>query len=195
MKASPNYRRSARAFTLIELLVVITIIAILAGILFPVLNQVKVGALKTTARNDCIQLTNAINAFKMEYGRYPLQAASTSDPEAIKTDATFMNILHAEESPGEGESALNSRGIVYFEGKIQQRTGTHGVDEEGNLYDPWGNFYEIRIDGNYDGKVDDFVEGNEPIRKTVIVRSSGPDGAFEIPDGGETKSDDVKSWQ
>jgi prepilin-type N-terminal cleavage/methylation domain-containing protein len=195
MKPSSSRRCSARAFTLIELLVVITILAILAGILFPVLNQVKVTALKATARNDCVHLANAINSFKMEYGRYPLQAATTNDPEPIETDAAFMNILLAEESPGEGESALNSRGIVYFEGKIQQRTGTHGVDEEGNLYDPWGKFYEIRIDGNYDGKVDDFVEGGDPIRKTVIVRSSGPDKLFEIGGEGQVKSDDVKSWQ
>jgi prepilin-type N-terminal cleavage/methylation domain-containing protein len=52
MRPSPSTSRSARAFTLIELLIVITIIAILAGILFPVLNQVKGTALKTWNTGD-----------------------------------------------------------------------------------------------------------------------------------------------
>jgi hypothetical protein len=131
----------------------------------------------------------------MEYGRFPLTNATTVDPPAIESDMEFMKILLAEESPGDGESALNSRGIVLFEGKIQQRPGAHGIDEEGNLYDPWGNLYEIRIDGNYDNKVDDFVSTGEPIRKTVIVRSSGPDGIFESDDTEGGKVDDVKSWK
>ena len=82
---------------------------------------------------------------------------------------------------------------MLFEGKVQQRPGTHGVDQRGNLYDPWGNFYEIRLDGNYDNKVDHFLSGEDPIRKAVIVRSAGPDGKFQISK--EKRSDDVKSWE
>ena len=136
----------------------------------------------------------AINTFRMEYGRFPLRNASTNDPAAIQTNSTFMEILLAQEGGGQASGALNSRGIVLFEGKAQSRPGGHGVDKAGNLYDPWGSFYEIKMDGNYDNKVDPFVPGNDAIRKTVIVRSAGPDKKFET--GGEKKkTDDVKSWE
>ena len=194
MRPLPSCPPKARAFTLIELLIVITIVAILAGVLVPVLNNVKANALRTTAKNDCIQITQAINTFRMEYGRFPLNEASTNDPDPIKTDANFMNVLFAQEDAEQGRSALNSRGIVLFEGKAQSRPGTHGVDKNGNLFDPWGNHYEIRMDGNYDNKVDSFVPDKDAIRKTVIVRSAGPDKVFET--GKETrKTDDVKSWE
>lgn len=194
MRSLPSCPPKARAFTLIELLIVITIIAILAAVLVPVLNNVKANALKVTAKNDCTQITQAINTFRMEYGRFPLANASTNDPDPIKTDAAFMSVLLAKEQAGAGSSALNSRGIVLFEGKAQSRPGTHGVDAAGNLYDPWGNLYEIRMDGNYDNKVDSFVPGQDAIRKTVIARSAGPDKVFEKGEE-KKKADDVKSWE
>ena len=69
MRLSPSYPSKARAFTLIELLIVITIVAILAGVLFPVLNNVKGNALKVSAKNDCMQLAQAINTYWREHLR------------------------------------------------------------------------------------------------------------------------------
>lgn len=194
MKSIPRNRKSARAFTLIELLIVITIIGILAGISVPAYSLVKRSALKTSARNDAVQIVNAINAYRTEYGRYPLKpepgAGGKTDPaEPIKTEMEFMKILFAEEDATAGD-VLNPRGIVYFEGKIQNKVGTHGLDLDGNYYDPWGNPYEIYIDGNYDNRVT--YMGKE-FRRGVLVRSWGPDGVGEMPED-EGKTDDVKSW-
>ena len=65
-------RRYRAGFTLVELLVVIAIIAILAGMLLPVIVSVKRQALITKAKTEMADLVNAINAYDTEYGRFPL---------------------------------------------------------------------------------------------------------------------------
>src|SRR5436305_9035271 len=54
------------AFTLIELLVVIAIIAILAGLLLPVLATVKTKAKIKTAKMDMANLAGAIHQYETE---------------------------------------------------------------------------------------------------------------------------------
>ncbi len=56
-----------RAFTLIELLVVITIIAILAAILFPVFTQAKAASKKTVAIDNLRQITIASTMYQGDY--------------------------------------------------------------------------------------------------------------------------------
>src|SRR4051812_43446348 len=75
-RRSPALSRSA-AFTLIELLTVIAIIAILMGILFPVINNVKENAKKVQAKNDVTQIVTAVKAYYTEYGKYPPVPGST----------------------------------------------------------------------------------------------------------------------
>src|SRR5437016_4369923 len=58
-------------FTLIELLVVIAIIAILAGILLPVLSRAKRQAQITKCSMEINNLVGAINQYNQTYGRYP----------------------------------------------------------------------------------------------------------------------------
>ncbi|MBI1334845.1 MAG: prepilin-type N-terminal cleavage/methylation domain-containing protein [Armatimonadetes bacterium] len=70
-----------RAFTLVELLVVITIIAVLAAILFPVFSRAKAAA-KTT---DCLAKNNQLLKATMLYvtdsdGHYPQSRKSTGAP-------------------------------------------------------------------------------------------------------------------
>ncbi len=63
--------RRRLAFTLIELLIVIAIIAILAGMVFPITKALNRTKLRTRARSELIQFETAIDSYKSKLGTYP----------------------------------------------------------------------------------------------------------------------------
>jgi prepilin-type N-terminal cleavage/methylation domain-containing protein len=61
-----------QAFTLIELLMVITIIAVLAGLLLPVIGQVRGAAHTATCQSNIRQFAAAFTSYSVdEEGRIP----------------------------------------------------------------------------------------------------------------------------
>jgi len=66
-------RLSSKGFTLIELLVVITIIAILAAILFPVFAQARESARKTSCLSNLNQMGKSVMMYVQDYDeRFPM---------------------------------------------------------------------------------------------------------------------------
>jgi prepilin-type N-terminal cleavage/methylation domain-containing protein len=66
-----HHPSSIKAFTLIELLVVITIIAILAALVFPVTAAVNAAKMKNRARSELTFVETAIERYKTKLGHYP----------------------------------------------------------------------------------------------------------------------------
>jgi prepilin-type N-terminal cleavage/methylation domain-containing protein len=67
-----------RAFTLIELLTVIAIIAILAAITFGVVKGVNERAAVAQAKSELSSLSQALEAYKLQYGDYPQTGSFTA---------------------------------------------------------------------------------------------------------------------
>src|ERR1051326_6186269 len=72
MKRAGVMRRSERpGFTMVELLTVIAIIAILAGILFPVFVTVRKNVHKATCTSNLHQIGVGLKLYKDDHGAYP----------------------------------------------------------------------------------------------------------------------------
>lgn len=81
LKQNPvaHFRTSRSAFTLIEILVVLTILAVLIGLLFPVLGGATRTARIQEVKSDMEKLTSAITAFKLEFGVEPPGSLTLSE--------------------------------------------------------------------------------------------------------------------
>ena len=174
-----------------ELLVVITIIAILAAMIFPVANGVLRKTRSTQAKNDAMQLRQAIETYFTEYRKFPVRSTGgASSDQTMLSDNTLMDVLM-----GADGNQLNPRRISFFGGKKAKGdppkggvvlSGTGG----GKLYDPWGQPFVVTIDTNRNDRVTDPGEGGgETIPQSVIVYSYGPD---RVDDRGQ--KDDVTTW-
>jgi len=215
--------RGARGFTLIEMLVVIAIIAILAGLLLPVLSKVKGKARVASARSDMQNLIGAIAAYEAEYSRPPASPQVEAEVNGTtKPDFTYgaggvvngygyesdnrviMNILlNRDAAPNDGFKR-NPRKLVTYNARIAPGPGSHGVLTNGVINDPWGNPYIITIDMNEDNKCRDAYYspqiGRDEIPGPVVIWSLGPDGKFTAPTANPPErkaenADNVLSWR
>lgn len=199
MKKSPPFYRT-KAFTLLELLVVIAIIGILAGLMFPAATGILKKAERTHAENTAYNLKNAISAYFTEYRKYPVEGGSASETEVIQTDLDLMDILLGADSQKQS-GGLNPRGIAFFTDKAAKPMGggkfrkgiTLEDDGGGELWDPWGEYYYVRMDLDYNNRTerpswDDTASGGQYLPESILIWSSGPDADES------TSKDNIKTW-
>lgn len=148
---------------------------------------------KVDARGVSSAVLNAITSFERDNDRLPLLPAAPKDKD-FDTDtspaAGMIALLKGMDDAG------NPRQTDYLgeikEAKVikdKRLSGFYRVTETSiGLYDPWGQPYRIRLDGDADGGVDDPSAPGTRILKTAIIWSAGKDGDFS------TWEDNVASW-
>lgn len=183
MNLEKNMRISKQrsAFTLVELLVVISIIAILAGLLLPVISGVKKKGQVAKTKLEMAQIESALSAYESEYGRLPGSASAygtgtdftygtTNFPAAVQppgaeytaSNAEAVAILTGIDKYRDGTSAtanasnqLNPKKSLFLNAKQVEGTRAGGIGEDGVIRDLWGNPYIISIDTDFDNFVED----------------------------------------
>lgn len=209
----PNPQLRTQAFTLVELLTVIAIIAILMGLLFPVMNGVKEQARKAEAKTACAGIVTAVKAYNAEYGKFPAASSSATPPttDVIVGDSVgggtagnefLFNILRNIGTNATTPNPGNPRRIPFMEGKASTSTPPKNGFANGAYFDPWGAQYCVAIDFDYDNQLTtlpytDF-KGQAVPQTGVGAYSIGKDSKLGInskfKDGSNT-SDDTISWQ
>jgi prepilin-type N-terminal cleavage/methylation domain-containing protein len=166
MTKSPTqlFRRSA-GFTLVELLVVIAIIAILAGLLLPVLGAAMTRARKSTALYEMNNLAAAINQYDSANGRMP---ASKAAALSANPDFTFGTVIGAgmlatplnnskgqplpriqNNGTGANYQAANSEIIAILTDAVTLPDGSTPTINAGHLYNPsQSSFFTPHMSGD-----------------------------------------------
>lgn len=159
-------------FTLIEVIVVAAIIAILAGILVPMIfNQIDESK-KTRALGDCKSIQSALLAFRKDVGSWPNKTA----PATANVDLLYVTSTAPPVLPPDADLTGLGWGVA-----IKHPLHDHlRVDEYGSYgtlwkgpymsdfsSDPWGNPYLISA-GTFD----------DPAAATWVL-SMGPDGILQ----------------
>ena len=184
----------------------ISILVILGALAFPTLRGALDGAKRTQAKNDAVQIVTAINAFYTEYGQYPCGAQPGDDASDYgagddATHSTLMDNLRAASGP----TGYNTRGVAFLQVPTAKDPNAEaggpksGIGGNGRFYDPWGSCYRVRMDNNYNGRLNNPYSANagfSAINAGAIVWSLGRDksGGSGDKNAGAAK-DDVISWQ
>ena len=170
------------AFTLIELLTVIAIIAILMGLLFPVLSSAKNSARRQAAAVGIRNIVAACKSYQTDYGKFPPVPApalvgnvntggyyaygDTNNGGCPVGNEQLFYVLRAMPTGPNANHALNKRQVRYFEmGKAKEpKTPRDGFTDfgdsegftgtKGQLLDPWGAQYCIVLDAADAGTID-----------------------------------------
>ncbi|MEK6743343.1 MAG: type II secretion system protein GspG [Nitrospirota bacterium] len=169
--------RKQRGFTLVEVIVVAGIIAILAGILVPLILKEIDEARITRSYADVRSMSTSIVVFRKDTGKWPnLNGGCTATVSFVFGEGALPSGLAAQGYDQTTSVSLDD--YLAIDG-----TGCYGARWKGPYLahtsaDPWGNAYFINA-GNFAGGA-------------VWILSAGPNGTIETPAGAPVlQGDDV----
>lgn len=140
-------RDAEKAFTLIELLTVIAIIGILSAITLGIVRGVQEKGAISRARSDLAALSQALEAYKRQYGDYPQLGASAGNPDETASATTVEGLLFNALMGKVGPTKVAIQGKQFLEASKFSLQSTN-VPTSGNttavanaFTDPWGRIY------------------------------------------------------
>lgn len=156
-----------KGFTLIEVIVVAAIIAILAGILVPVIfNQID-EAKKTRALADCKSISTAVMLFRKDLGKWPNQFPDDCTQSYLTLESAGTNPVNNADDWQVGLNSINlsvlfnlSANQICYNNKIALNYLAQDTP------DPWNNKYVVNAVN---------FAGINP----VWVISAGPNGCLD----------------
>ena len=168
MKNTKYSSQVAGAFTLIELLVVISIIAILAGMVMPMVYSAKERAREAKTRVAAKELEIAFKSYLDTYKVWP--------PEFVDgpLNGDIFRIMCGQNV----NNSANPQLIAFYE---FESTNTLVAN------DSWLNPYQVWFDRDYDNKI---TIGGLDAYRCVVVWSPG-----KLGDDDSGGGDDVASWK
>lgn len=197
MSLNQSHPARRRGFTLIELLVVIAIIALLVTGAFGAYGFVIEKAKKADAQSTCMAVYNAIDQYHTEYDYLPQPTSATKGTDCVSDTSAQEGLVAILKAM---DITQNSKSIDFLgdikDAKMEGGKRVNGMirdAETAELVDPWGNLYDVHIDLDLNGKIDnpnseEMASGTTELHKTAIVFSSGKDRDKA------TWKDNVGSW-
>ncbi len=149
------------------------------------------GGIHLQVRITVIDLKIALDAYKLDYNRFPLPATSATNLDlSLRSRGPMLTSLLGEETGG-----FNPKQIKYIMLPMakNRKDGLWQDGAEWVLSDRWGEPYYILLDTNKDGVIGDPEVKEEHLstilQQRVLIYSSGPD---RDP---KTWEDNVCSWR
>lgn len=209
-----------RNFTLVELLVVIGIIAILAGLIIPVVISSKRQGRITQARADMSSIRTAFEQMNKEYGAmakhessttYKLGGESFTKNDGDITIGSFSSNKYDSSAktvyckviaelcvPEKITPSLNKKNLKLLDPKPEydaSKGPTDDYNKDHTWLDPWGNPYMIRINVDSSETVADPSKSGKKLSRRIILWSLGPDGKGDSTYDHDTNKDNVADWK
>lgn len=172
--------RNDAGFSMIELAIVVATIALLAGILIPVIGGELEKAKVARARSDMREVAGAFNRYRTDVGAWPndpIGTITTTSGNLVGYPCLFTNLANVKAWNG---PYLNA-GVRSGSSTLIASSGSSGVT---GMSDPWGRAYQIYT----------FVKGYNGSQGAIILMCFGPDGVANTTqaqvESGDVQGDD-----
>jgi len=166
-------------FSLIEVLTVVVVIAILGSILLSAIGSARTAALVSVSKTRFAQWMGAMEAFRLEYGYYPVGGVGSDSSVALHEGGMGQRLVSILEGRNE---EVNPRRVPFI--RFTDQDFADPSDPDSVLVDALGQrAIHVLVDGDGDGRI-----------RVAGYDFRGSLGMVSAPDPG-TPGREVRTWE